>query len=117
MARPWYRQLHWQIFLAMGLGIAAGWFGGEPLVAKTEWMGRLFVTLLKMVIVPLVITSIVTGVASAAGGVASPLSATAASASGTSAKAPTQSAAWRLSAPTDRSRARNRLGAEAWTAP
>ncbi|NNE44175.1 MAG: dicarboxylate/amino acid:cation symporter [Gemmatimonadetes bacterium] len=66
---PWYRQLHWQIFVAMGLGIAAGWYGGEPLVEKTEWMGRVFVTLLKMVIVPLVITSIVTGVASVSGGV------------------------------------------------
>jgi Na+/H+-dicarboxylate symporter len=67
-AGPWYRQLHWQIFLAMAAGILAGWAGGEPLVAKTEWMGRVFVTALKMVIVPLVITSIVTGVASVGGG-------------------------------------------------
>jgi Na+/H+-dicarboxylate symporter len=66
-AGPWYRQLHWQILLAMGAGIVAGRAFGEPLVARTEWMGRVFVTLLKMVIVPLVITSIVSGVASVGG--------------------------------------------------
>jgi Na+/H+-dicarboxylate symporter len=65
---PWYGRLHYQIFLAMALGIVAGRIGGEPLVAKTEWIGRVFVTLLKMIIVPLVITSIVTGVASVGGG-------------------------------------------------
>jgi len=65
---PWYRRLHWQIFVAMGIGILAGWLGGEGLVARTEWIGRVFVTLLKMVIVPLVITSIVTGVASVGSG-------------------------------------------------
>jgi Na+/H+-dicarboxylate symporter len=64
----WYRQLHWQIFLGMGLGIVAGTIGGEALAGRVEWIGRLFVTLLKMVIVPLVITSIVTGVGSVGGG-------------------------------------------------
>jgi len=67
-AGPWYRQLHWQIFLGMGLGLAAGLVGGEALAERVGWLGSLFVRLLKMVIIPLVITSIVTGVASVGGG-------------------------------------------------
>ena len=67
-ALPWYRQLHWQIFIAMGLGIIAGLAGGEWIVPKVEWLGRLFILLLKMIIVPLVFTSIVSGVASLGGG-------------------------------------------------
>jgi len=65
---PWYRQLHWQIFAGMALGIAAGSIGGAAFAERVEWLGRLFVTLLRMVIVPLVITSIVTGVGSVGGG-------------------------------------------------
>jgi Na+/H+-dicarboxylate symporter len=65
---PWYRKLHWQIFLGMASGIVAGWIGGEAFADRVEWLGRIFVTLLKMIIVPLVITSIVTGVGSVGGG-------------------------------------------------
>ncbi len=65
---PWYQQLHWQIFIAMALGIIAGVAGGEWIVPKVSWLGTLFVTLLKMIIVPLVFTSIITGVASVGGG-------------------------------------------------
>lgn len=65
---PWYQQLHWQIFIAMALGIIAGVLGGEWIVPKVSWLGKLFVTLLKMIIVPLVFTSIITGVASVGGG-------------------------------------------------
>jgi proton glutamate symport protein len=67
-AGPWYRQLHWQIFLGMGLGLVAGLVGGEWVADRVGWLGSLFVRLLKMVIIPLVITSIVTGVASVGGG-------------------------------------------------
>jgi len=67
-AGPWYRQLHWQIFLGMGLGLAAGLVGGEALAERVGWLGSLFVRVLKMVIIPLVITSIITGVASVGGG-------------------------------------------------
>ncbi len=63
-AGPWYRRLHWQIFAAMLLGGIAGALGGEPFADRVGWLGTLFVRLLKMIIVPLVLTSIVTGVAS-----------------------------------------------------
>ena len=65
---PWYRQLHWQILIAMLAGVAVGLIGGEGIVPTFAWMGQLFVRLLKMVIVPLVFTSIVSGVASVGGG-------------------------------------------------
>lgn len=60
----WHQQLHWRIAIAMGLGVIAGLIGGEPLADKIGWLGDLFIKLLKMIIVPLVLTSIVTGVAS-----------------------------------------------------
>lgn len=66
--RPWYRRLHWQILIAMGVGVLAGLLGGEPLAAKVGWLGTLFVRLLRMVIVPLILTSIISGVASVGGG-------------------------------------------------
>ena len=65
---PWYRRLHVQILAAMALGVVAGRLGGPPLAAKVTWLGVLFVTLLKMIIVPLVFTSIVSGVASVGSG-------------------------------------------------
>jgi len=65
---PWYRQLHWQIFIGMALGIVAGLLGGETLANNVAWMGTIFIRLLRMVIVPLVLTSIITGVASVGGG-------------------------------------------------
>ena len=67
-ARPWYRKLHWQILAAMVLGTITGLVGGTEIVPKVAWMGTLFVRLLKMIIVPLILTSIVSGVASIGGG-------------------------------------------------
>jgi len=65
---PWYGRLHWQIFLGMGLGLLAGGLGGAPVADAVGWLGSLFVRLLKMVIIPLVVTSIITGVASVGSG-------------------------------------------------
>lgn len=65
---PWYRQLHTQILLAMILGVLLALLGGEPAVRMVRWMGDVFVRLLKMVIVPLILTSIITGVASVGSG-------------------------------------------------
>ncbi len=65
---PWYRRLHWQILAAMAVGIVAGLVGGQPFADKVGWMGTLFIKLLKMIIVPLIFTSIVSGVASVGGG-------------------------------------------------
>jgi Na+/H+-dicarboxylate symporter len=65
---PWYTRLHWQIFIGMGAGTLAGVLGGVALADQVGWLGTLFVRLLKMIIVPLVLTSIITGVASVGAG-------------------------------------------------
>ncbi|HSM51941.1 MAG TPA: dicarboxylate/amino acid:cation symporter [Thermoanaerobaculia bacterium] len=66
--RPWYRKLHWQILIAMAAGVAVGAVGGEGAAERFGWLGTLFIRALKMVIVPLVLTSIISGVASVGGG-------------------------------------------------
>ncbi|NNF27010.1 MAG: dicarboxylate/amino acid:cation symporter [Gemmatimonadetes bacterium] len=52
----------------MGLGALTGALFGEPAADRVGWVGDLFMSLLRMVIVPLVFTSIVSGVASVGGG-------------------------------------------------
>ncbi len=64
----WWKKLHWQILVAMAIGIVAGLAGGESFADRVEWIGQLFMKLLRMVIVPLVFTSIVAGVASVGSG-------------------------------------------------
>lgn len=66
---PWYRTPHWQIIAGLVLGLAFGvvaavngWGG-----FVTDWVkpfGTIFITGLKLVAVPLVLVSLVTGVAS-----------------------------------------------------
>ena len=68
VAAPWYKRLHWQILMAMALGTVVGLFWGEQVVPKVGWLGTLFIRLLKMVIVPLIVTSIVSGVSAVGGG-------------------------------------------------
>ncbi len=66
---PWYRRLHWQVFAAMFAGILIGMGpGGSSIAEVVGPLGTLFMRLLRMVIVPLVMTSIISGVASAGGG-------------------------------------------------
>ncbi len=65
---PWYRRLHWQVLVAMALGIVTGAVFGEPAANAIGWVGDLFIRLLRMVIVPLVVASIVSGVASVGAG-------------------------------------------------
>ncbi len=65
---PWYGRLHWQVLVAMVLGALLGFVGGEPVADRIGWIGTLFMRLLRMVIVPLVLTSIISGVASVGGG-------------------------------------------------
>ncbi|MDH3290369.1 MAG: dicarboxylate/amino acid:cation symporter [Gemmatimonadota bacterium] len=69
-------QLHWQILIAMVLGVAVGVvfqviYDGEPsgwLFALIASLGTIFINLLRMVIVPLIVSSIVSGVASVGDG-------------------------------------------------
>jgi len=64
----WYQRLHWQVFIAMLLGGLVGVVFGQAAAETLGWIGDLFMQLLRMVIVPLVITSIIAGVASVGGG-------------------------------------------------
>ena len=52
----------------MMLGTATGAAFGEEAAARVGWAGALFMELLRMVIIPLVMTSIISGVATAGGG-------------------------------------------------
>lgn len=65
---PWYMRLHWQVAIAMLLGGISGLIFGVPLANAVGWLGDLFMKLLRMIIVPLVLTSIISGVASVGGG-------------------------------------------------
>lgn len=65
----WYKKLHWQIVIGLVLGLlygiiaaAAGW-----LEFTSNWIapfGTIFLNLLKLIAVPLIIASLITGVAS-----------------------------------------------------
>jgi Na+/H+-dicarboxylate symporter len=61
--------LHWQILIALGLGALFGLLFPTHVI-YIAWMGDVFLRLLKMIIIPLVFSSIVTGVA----GIGSPSS-------------------------------------------
>ncbi|MGI9308238.1 MAG: dicarboxylate/amino acid:cation symporter [Gammaproteobacteria bacterium] len=63
-------KLHWQILIAIGLAVMAGLASGEhgavvgvPLYGVYDFIGTLFINALKMLIVPLVSSSIIVGVA------------------------------------------------------
>lgn len=64
---PFYKRLHWQVLIAMVLGGITGGLFGEAAAESIGWIGTLFVRLLRMIIVPLVLTSIIAGVASVGG--------------------------------------------------
>lgn len=61
--------LHWKILIALVLGVIAGYFSsdvtvwGIPLVSAYDFGGQLFLNALKMLIVPLIASSIAIGVA------------------------------------------------------
>lgn len=63
-------QLHWQILIAIVLGAGAGWLSGDTasLAGVTyysvyDFVGTIFLNALKMLIVPLIASSIIVGVA------------------------------------------------------
>ena len=54
-------QLHWQILIALVLAILYGIFLPDY-VNWVAWMGDIFLRALKMVIVPLILSSIISGI-------------------------------------------------------
>ena len=66
---PWYKKLHWQIVLGLVFGVI---FGVVTTVTGYGWFtddwvtpfGTVFINLLKLIAVPLILASLITGVAS-----------------------------------------------------
>ncbi len=63
-------KLHWQILIALGLAIVVGLLVGEtaglfgvPFIAVFDFIGQMFLNALKMLIVPLIVSSIIIGIA------------------------------------------------------
>src|ERR1700752_1152786 len=63
--------LHWQILIAIGVGALAGILVGPDasvlgvkLMSVFDFLGTLFVNALKMLVVPLIVSSVISGVAS-----------------------------------------------------
>jgi Na+/H+-dicarboxylate symporter len=78
--RPWYKKLHWQILIGMAVGALIGGLlrafdlpafdeDGSPNLyfQITDALGDLFLSLLKMLVVPLIAASIITGIGSLKG--------------------------------------------------
>jgi aerobic C4-dicarboxylate transport protein len=62
--QPWYKILYVQVLIAIALGVLLGWL--EPEIAKNDWinfLGRAFVKLIKMAIMPIIFCTIVSGIA------------------------------------------------------
>jgi Na+/H+-dicarboxylate symporter len=59
--------LHWQILIALLLAVVVGYFF-PTWVKYFGWLGELFLKALKMIVIPLIFSSIVTGVFKMGGG-------------------------------------------------
>lgn len=55
--------LLWALLTAAIAGIFCGWFFGHSMLA-VEWLGELFLDALKMVIIPLIVAAVISGIAS-----------------------------------------------------
>lgn len=60
-------KLHWQILIALILAVFFGYYVPQG-IKYVAWMGDIFLTSLKMVIVPLILSSIISGVTSMGSG-------------------------------------------------
>ncbi|MCY4210598.1 MAG: dicarboxylate/amino acid:cation symporter [Gammaproteobacteria bacterium] len=58
--------LLWALLAAAITGIFCGWFFGQSMLA-IAWMGELFLDALKMVIIPLIVAAVISGIASLGG--------------------------------------------------
>ncbi len=62
-SKPWYLKLHWQVLIALVTGVAFGWLA--PAASESiGFLGDLFLRALKMIIIPLIFTSLVSGISS-----------------------------------------------------
>jgi Na+/H+-dicarboxylate symporter len=66
---PWYKQLHWQIIIGLVLGLLFGVLSAVMgwNAFTSDWIspfGTIFLNLLKLIAVPLILASLITGVAS-----------------------------------------------------
>ena len=59
--------LHWQILIAFALSVLYGLFFAEY-IYLVSWMGDIFINALKMIIIPLIFTSIISGIANVGSG-------------------------------------------------
>ncbi|RLD59726.1 MAG: dicarboxylate/amino acid:cation symporter [Bacteroidetes bacterium] len=60
--------LHWQILIALILAIIYGLIFDEKAVSYVSWMGDVFLRALKMLIIPLIISSLISGIANIGSG-------------------------------------------------
>jgi len=60
-------KLHWQILIALGLAVLFGYYLPEQ-VKYVSWLGIVFLRALNMIIIPLIFTSIVSGITSMGNG-------------------------------------------------
>jgi proton glutamate symport protein len=60
-------KLHWQILIALILAVAFGYYFPNQ-IPYISWMGVVFLRALNMIVVPLILSSIISGVASVGGG-------------------------------------------------
>ena len=60
--------LHWQILIALVLAIFYGIYMNETAVSYVSWMGDVFLRALKMLIIPLIVSSLISGIANIGSG-------------------------------------------------
>ncbi len=66
--------IHWQILIALGLAVLAGLIlepdgmVGAPVLAAMDFVGKMFLNALKMIIVPLIVASIIVGISNLGSG-------------------------------------------------
>jgi Na+/H+-dicarboxylate symporter len=61
-------KLHWQILIALVLAIVYGLFANEQAIGYVSWMGDVFLRALKMLIIPLILSSLISGIANIGSG-------------------------------------------------
>ncbi len=63
MPKEHAKKLFYAIIIAVILGALAGWILGEDAL-MFSWMGTLFLNALKMILMPLIVAAVITGMAS-----------------------------------------------------